>query len=65
MEPMWPCKEIDLAWEDWVFAVGACLSPPPVQDVSARVEGLWSARGDSLACLTAQATQIEVSSNSC
>ena len=52
MEPMWPCKEIDLAWEDWVFAVGACLSPPPVQDVSARVEGLWSAQADSLACLT-------------
>ena len=52
MEPMWPCKEIDLAWEDWVFAVGACLLPPPVQDVSARVEGLWSAQADSLACLT-------------
>ena len=34
------------------FAVGACLSPPPVQDVSARVEGLWSAQADSLACLT-------------
>ena len=52
MEPMWPCKEIDLAWEDWVFAVGACLSPPPVQDVSARVERRWSAQADSLACLT-------------
>ena len=52
MVAMWPCKEIDLDWADWVFAVGACLSPPPVQDVSARVERLWSAQDDSLACLT-------------
>ena len=52
MVPMWPCKEIDLAWADWFFAVGACLSPPPIQDVSARVERLWSTRADSLACLT-------------
>ena len=52
MVAMWPCKEIDLAWEDWVFAVGACLSPPPIQDVFARVERLWSAQDDSLACLT-------------
>ena len=52
MVAMWPCKEIDLAWADWVFAVGACLSPPPVQDVSARVERLWSTQAESLACLT-------------
>ena len=52
MVAMWPCKEIDLAWADWFFAVGACLSPPPVQDVSARVERLRSTQADSLACLT-------------
>ena len=52
MAAMWPCKEIDLAWPDWVFAVGAGLSPPPIQDVSARVERLWSTREDSLACLS-------------
>ncbi len=52
MAATWPCKDIDLAWEDWAFAVGACLSPSPIQDVSERVERLWSSESDVLACLT-------------
>ena len=52
MVATWPCKEIDLDWEDWTFALGACLSPSPVQEVSGRVERLWSGESESLACLT-------------
>ena len=49
---MWPCKDIDLAWSDWAFAVGACVSPSPIQQVSERVERLWPSQSDALACLT-------------
>ena len=52
MVATWPCKEIDLDWADWIFALGACLSPPPVQEVSGRLERLWSGASESLACLT-------------
>lgn len=52
MAAMWPCKDIDFAWPDWSFAVGACLSPPPIQQVSERVERLWSSESETLACLT-------------
>ena len=52
MVATWPCKEIDLDWADWAFALGACLSPPPVQEVSRRVERLWPGESKSLACLT-------------
>ena len=52
MRAVWPCKGIDLDWSDWAFALGACLSPSRIQDVSTRVERLWSSESDSLACLT-------------
>ena len=52
MMATWPCKEIDLDWADWAFALGACLSPPPVQEAVRRVERQWSAESDSIACLT-------------
>ena len=52
MRAVWPCKGIDLGWSDWAFALRDCLSPPRVQEVSTRVERLWSSESDSLACLT-------------
>ena len=52
MAATWPCKDIDFSWPDWAFAVGACLSPSPIQEVSERVERLWSSESDALACLT-------------
>lgn len=52
MAAMWPCKDIDLAWPDWAFAVGACLSPSPIRQASERVERLWSSQSEALACLT-------------
>lgn len=54
MVAMWPCKGIDLDWWDWAFALGACLSPSPIRDVSTRVERFWSSESNSLACLTAR-----------
>lgn len=52
MAATWPCKDIDLAWPDWAFAVGACLSPSPIQQASERVERSWSLESEALACLT-------------
>ena len=48
----WPCKRLDFSWADWLFAMGRCLKPPRGQDIAARVERLWSAEGDAIACLT-------------
>ena len=52
MAATWPCKDIDFAWPDWAFAVGVCLSPSPIREVSERVERLWSSEPDAVACLT-------------
>ncbi len=49
---IWPCKRLDFSWSDWFFALGRCLRPPRGQDMAARVERLWSAEGDAIACLT-------------
>ena len=52
MAAMWPCKDIDLAWPDWTFAVRACLSPSPAEQITERVASLWSTQLDAVACLT-------------
>lgn len=52
MAATWPCKDIDLAWPDWAFAVGACLSPSPIRQASGQVERLWSSESEAVACLT-------------
>ena len=49
---IWPCKRFDFTWADWRFALKACLSPPPRESVAARIESLWSADHDTIACLT-------------
>ena len=51
---IWPCKRLDFSWADWFFAMSQCLRPPRGQDIAARVERLWSAEGDAIACLTAR-----------
>ncbi len=49
---IWPCKRLDFTWADWLFAFRRCLWPPRRESVAARVEDLWSAKGDAIACLT-------------
>ena len=49
---VWPCKRFDFTWGDWRFALNACLSPPRRDSVTARIENLWSADRNTIACLT-------------
>ena len=49
---VWPCKRFDFTWRDWGFALKACLSPPRRDSVTARIENLWSADRNTIACLT-------------
>ena len=49
---IWPCKRFDFTWADWRFALKACLSPPRRKSVAARIESLWPADHDTIACLT-------------
>ena len=48
---MWPCKQLDLSWRDWRFALGCCLAPSPWEEAAERVEGLWGSARGVLACL--------------
>ena len=48
---MWPCKQLDLSWRDWRFALGCCLAPSPWEKAAERVERLWPSRQGVLACL--------------
>ena len=49
---VWPCKRFDFTWGDWRFALKACLSPPRRDGVTGRIENLWSADRNTIACLT-------------
>ncbi len=49
--PMWPCKQLDLSWRDWRFALGCCLAPSPWEAAAERVERLWPSGQGVLACL--------------
>ena len=48
---MWPCKQLDLSWRDWRFALGYCLAPSPWEEAAERVERLWPSGRGALACL--------------
>ena len=54
MLAMWPCKGFDFSWEDWRFAVRACVSPPSRGAGQAALERRWAPAGHALACLTAR-----------
>lgn len=49
---IWPCKRFDFTWADWRFALKSCIHPPQWESVAARIESLWSADRDTIACLT-------------
>lgn len=48
---MWPCKQLDLSWRDWRFALGFCLAPPPWEAAAERVECLLPSGRGALVCL--------------
>ena len=48
---MWPCKQLDLSWRLWRFALGCCLAPSPWEEAADRVERLWPSGRGVLACL--------------
>ena len=55
---LFPCKGFDFTWDDWLFALAGCLSPPK-QNLDARLEQAWCEAGTTrgpaagaLACLT-------------
>ena len=48
---MWPCKQLDLSWRDWRFALGCCVAPSPWEEAAARVELRWPSGRGALVCL--------------
>lgn len=49
---MLPRGTFDITWSDLLFAARACLRPGVQVRARERVETLWSASGDTLACLS-------------
>jgi perosamine synthetase len=49
---MWSRKRLDIAWSDLLFGVLRVLLPPDRTTVAPRVEGLWPAPEQTLACLS-------------
>ena len=47
-----PCKRLDFSWADWLFAVRACLAPPPWTEACERLERGWAPDGSGLVCLS-------------
>ena len=49
---MWSRKRLDIGWSDLLFGAGRVFVPPDRTSVSRRVESLWPAVGNTLACLS-------------
>ncbi|MGA7698517.1 MAG: DegT/DnrJ/EryC1/StrS family aminotransferase [Thermoguttaceae bacterium] len=49
---MWSRKRLDIGWSDLLFGAGRVFVPPDRASVSRRVESLWPAAGNTLACLS-------------
>ncbi len=49
---MWSRKRLDIGWSDLLFGAGRVFVPPDRDSVSRRVESLWPAVGNTLACLS-------------
>jgi perosamine synthetase len=48
---MIPRNRLDIDWADIFFGLNQCLLPTKC-DTQTRLENLWSARGNALACLS-------------
>jgi perosamine synthetase len=49
---VWSRKRLDIGWSDLLFGAGRVCVPPDRTSVSRRVESLWPAVGNTLACLS-------------
>jgi perosamine synthetase len=49
---VWSRKRLDIGWSDLLFGAGRVFVPPDRTTISHRVESLWPAAGNTLACLS-------------
>ena len=49
---VWSRKRLDIGWSDLLFGAGRVVVPPDRASVSQRVESLWPAAANTLACLS-------------